>query len=109
MNLVRTLRGTSVNKKKKVSKMKVSNTGKKVSNTENSARKQRFLKSKTKKSPEALKMKNSLNQIKITAGPVTKKPDKQKEECQRWRMGSMEHDLRISAQEVPVANKHDHI
>lgn len=50
MNLVRTLRGTSINKKKKVSKMKeVSNTGKKVSNTENSARKQRFLKSKTKK------------------------------------------------------------
>lgn len=54
-------------------------------------------------------MKNSLNQIKSTAGPVTKKPDKQKEECQRWRMGSMEHGLQISAQEVPVANKHDHI
>lgn len=54
-------------------------------------------------------MKNSLNQIKSTAGLVTKKPDKQKEECQRWRMGSMERGLQIAAQEVPVANKHDHI
>lgn len=87
----------------------VSNTGKKKSATQKTQQGNKDFWKAKQKSPEALKMKNSLNQIKSTAELVTKKPDKQKEECQRWRMGSMERGLQIAAQEVPVANMHDHI
>lgn len=59
----------------------------------------KFLKSKANK-PRCIENKKLTESNKNPAGSVTKKPAKQKEECQRWRLGSMEHGGQVSAQET---------